>query len=142
MHMLVGHHGVFSLTPVWLLAAAGLVMWLRGPTDSRFGRELRQLALMISALTVVCLVFYLMRGQDDRNYGGMTSGFRWMFWFAPMWLLAMMPALDRLERHAWTRAVALVLLAVSALSAAYPTWNPWTHPWMLDFLQYLGWIHV
>ena len=25
----------------------------------------------------------------------MTSGFRWMFWFAPMWLAAMLPAADR-----------------------------------------------
>ena len=42
----------------------------------------------------------------------------------------------------WLRGLALVLLAVSVLSASYPTWNPWTHPWMLDWLHYLGWIQV
>ena len=98
--------------------------------------------MLIGAVSLVCLVFYLTRPQDDRNYGGMTCAFRWMLWFAPLWLVAMVPAADCLARRGWTRAVALVLLALSALSASYPTWNPWTHPWMLDFLHYVGWIHV
>jgi hypothetical protein len=29
-HMLVGHHGLFSLTPIWLLAVAGMLYNLRG----------------------------------------------------------------------------------------------------------------
>jgi hypothetical protein len=138
LHALVGHHGVFSLTPVWLLTVAGLGFWLWRPGD----RRLRELALLIGAVSLVCLVFYLTRPQDDRNYGGMTSGFRWMFWFAPMWLVAMLPAVDRMARRRWTRALALGLLAISVLSASYPTWNPWTHPWLLDWLHYLGWIQV
>ncbi len=138
LHSLVGHHGVFSLTPVWILTAVGLGIWLR--TGS--GRHLRELALMIAVVSLVCLVFYLTRPQGDRNYGGMTCGFRWMFWFAPMWLLAMLPAADAMSGRKWTRAVALVLLAISVLSASYPTWNPWTHPWLLDWLHYLGWIRV
>ena len=36
--------------------------------------------------------------------------------------------------------VAVVLLGVSALSVAYPTWNPWTHPWLFDFLYHLDWL--
>ncbi|MGA2031428.1 MAG: hypothetical protein ABSG68_04165, partial [Thermoguttaceae bacterium] len=32
LHVLVGHHGIFSLTPMWLLSVAGLLAWLwRGP---------------------------------------------------------------------------------------------------------------
>ncbi len=138
LHVLVGHHGLFSLTPVWILTVAGLVLWLCRPGD----RRLRELALWIGAVSLVCLVFYLMRPQDDRNYGGMTCTFRWMLWFAPLWLVAMLPAADSLARRRWTRAAALVLLAVSALSASYPTWNPWTHPWLLDWLHYVGWIQV
>ena len=38
------------------------------------------------------------------------------------------------------RGVALVLLALSVMSASYPTWNPWTHPWLWNFLSYLGWV--
>ncbi len=138
LHALVGHHGIFSLTPVWILTVAGLVMWLRQAKDPR----LRELALMIALVSLVCLVFYLTRPQDDRNYGGMTCGFRWMFWFAPMWLLAMLPAVDAMAGRKWLRGVALVLLAISVLSASYPTWNPWAHPWMLDWLHYLGWVRV
>ncbi|MFH1269366.1 MAG: hypothetical protein ABIK89_26860 [Planctomycetota bacterium] len=138
VHALVGHHGVFSLTPVWVLTVAGLVLWLRKAKD----RRLRELALMIAAVSLVCLLFYLTRPQDDRNYGGMTSGFRWMFWFAPLWLVAMLPAVDAVANRKWLRTGALVLLGLSVLSASYPTWNPWTHPWILDWLHYLRWIQV
>ena len=138
LHALVGHHGIFSLTPVWLFTIAGLIAWLWPGGD----RRLRELALMVAVVSLVCLVFYLTRPQLDRNYGGMTSGFRWMFWFAPLWLVAMLPAVDWVARRKWTRAVALGLLALSVLSVCYPTWNPWTHPWMLDWLHYLGWIRV
>src|SRR3954453_6272141 len=72
-NVLVGHHGVFSLTPIWLLSIAGMWIWLRSPDPLR-----RQLAIGIAVMTLICLVFYIgFRPQDDRNYGGMTSGFRW-----------------------------------------------------------------
>jgi hypothetical protein len=137
-HTLIGHHGVFSLTPVWLLTVVGLLAWLCRRDDVR----LRELALLVAVVSLTCLVFYLIRPQHHRNYGGMTSGFRWMFWFAPLWLVSMLPAADLVARWKGTRGVALVLLAVSVVSATYPTWNPWTHPWILDFLHYLGWIRV
>jgi hypothetical protein len=139
VHALVGHHGIFSLTPIWILAALGLGIWLIAPTDLR----LRQLAIMIAVVTAVCLYFYLfMQPQVNRNYGGMTAGLRWAFWFAPLWLVTMLPAADRCANQRWMRGTALVLLAISVLSASYPTWNPWSHPWLLNFMQYMGWINV
>ena len=76
---------------------------------------------MIAALTLVCLVFYIgLRPQEDRNYGGMTSGFRWMFWFTPLWLVAMLPAADRLARsagrHGVCRGAALLERTLGELS--------------------------
>ncbi len=134
LHVLVGHHGIFSLTPVWLLSVVGAAMWLwRGDVPRR------ELAALVLLLTVVCLVFYIgLRPQGDRNYGGMTSGFRWMFWFVPLWLVVMLPAADWLARTTTGRVVAAVLLAASVLSASYPTWNPWTHPWIYNWLQWWG----
>ncbi len=128
-HVLIGHHGIFSLTPVWLLSLAGLLMLC-------FRREpdWRALGLLIGAVSAVCIVFYLMRPLEDRNYGGMNSGFRWVFWFAPLWLVVMLPAADAASTRPWMRGLAYVLLAMSVLSVAYPTWNPWVHPWILDFL--------
>lgn len=133
-HALIGHHGIFSLTPIWLLSVAGSAMML-GRKDQR------ALGLVIAAVSVVCVAFFLFPLKDiDRNYGGMTSGFRWTFWLAPLWLVAMLPALDWLSSSKFGRGLTLALLALSALSVAYP-WQPWKQPWIADFLLHLGWIH-
>ncbi len=134
LHCLVGHHGVFSLTPIWLLSVVGMCLWGLGDKS----RE-RWLAVGVALLSVVVLTFYIgLRPREDRNYGGMTCGLRWMFWFAPLWLLTMIPAADRLARSRKLQAIALVLLAMSVFSMSYPTWNPWTHPWLYELLEYLG----
>jgi hypothetical protein len=132
---LVGHHGIFSLSPVWLIAAAGIVMQV-----ARRGWPWRSIALATGLLSVVCFVFYVSRPLEDRNYGGMTSGLRWMFWLIPLWIVAMLPALDILSRRGWLRGLALVLLVLSVLSVSYPTWNPWVHPWLTNFALYEKWI--
>jgi hypothetical protein len=135
-HALIGHHGVFSLTPVWLLSVLGLGLSFGKSRDRRW----RELAGLIIAVSVVCLLFYVFRPVGQRNYGGMTSGFRWVFWLVPLWLLAMVPAADFLARRRGGKTLAAMLLMLSVLSASYPTWNPWIHPWLTDFLNYLGWI--
>jgi hypothetical protein len=135
-NVLVGHHGVFSLTPVWLLSFAGMGVWLFHRGDPR----LRWWAAATIGISLVVLAFYLFfQSLTARNYGGNTSGFRWVFWLAPLWLLAMLPTADLLARRRWTRGLGLVLLALSVLSANYPTWNPWVHPWLMNLSQYLGW---
>ncbi|NOZ39656.1 MAG: hypothetical protein GXP24_05455 [Planctomycetes bacterium] len=134
LHTLIGHHGIFSLTPVWLLSVVGVCFWWLSGEPRR-----RWLAIGVAVLTVVCLVFYIgLRPQVDRNYGGMTSGLRWMFWFAPLWLVTMLPAADWMGRTRARQAIALSLLAISVFSVSYPTWNPWTQPWLHRWLEYLG----
>jgi hypothetical protein len=134
-HCLLGHHGIFSLTPVWLLSIAGAYMWLASRDRNRV--ELAALAVTVS---VVILVFLIgMRPQEDRNYGGMTSGLRWMFWCAPLWLIVMIPAADRLSRSRLEQVFAAALLSFSVLSASYPTWNPWVHPWLYNWMVWMGW---
>jgi hypothetical protein len=136
LHALVGHHGVFSLTPVWLLSLFGLGLSFGKGRDRRW----RQLAVMIIVVSLVCLLFYIFRPANQRNYGGMTSGFRWVFWLAPLWLVAMVPAADFLAQRRGGKTLAALLLMLSVLSTSYPTWKPWVHPWLTDFLNYLGWI--
>jgi hypothetical protein len=135
LHVLVGHHGIFSLTPVWLLSFFGLLTWLAWGDRPR-----RELAALVAITSILCLVFYIgLRPQEDRNYGGMTSGFRWMFWCAPLWLVVMLPAADRLARSTAGMALAALLLTFSVMSASYPTWNPWTHPWVYNWMVWSGW---
>lgn len=135
LHVLVGHHGVYSLTPIWLLSLYGMWLWSRDSLKPR-----RHLAWGVALLTIICLVFYIgLRPLEDRNYGGMTSGFRWMFWFAPLWLVVMLPAADGVSRTMRGKALAAVLLTCSVLSASYPNWNPWTQPWIYRWMEYCGW---
>ncbi len=135
LHVLVGHHGIFSLTPIWWLSLLGGGLWLwRGE------RRLKLLTLLALGVTLVCLGFYLAGPIVDRNYGGNASGFRWVFWLAPLWFVLMLPAADLLSRRRWTRGTGLVLLALSVLAVSYPTWNPWTPPWLMNFLGYFTWL--
>ena len=94
-------------------------------------------ALLVVALTLVCLLFYLSRPQIDRNYGGLTCGFRWMFWFIPMWCLCLMPAFERVVDSRWGRVAVYAALTISIFSAAYANANPWSHPWIYDFIWYM-----
>jgi hypothetical protein len=91
-------------------------------------------------VSLVVVSFYLARPPLDRNYGGMSSGFRWVFWLAPLWVAATVPAADRLGRGPLGRCLALVLLGGSVLSVAAPTWTPWTQPWLERWLLHAGWI--
>jgi hypothetical protein len=59
-----------------------------------------------------------------------------MFWFAPLWCVLLLPAVDRLSRTRLGMVFAAMLLVFSVLSASYPTWNPWTHPWIYNFLAW------
>jgi hypothetical protein len=135
-HVLFGHHGIFSLTPVWLLSLAGLAMLLARREPAAAGE--RAVAAAILTCTVVCLAFYVTRPLEDRNYGGTATGFRWALWFTPLWLYAMLPAADALAATRARRVAAAILLAVGVASASYPTWNPWTLPWLQVFADYVG----
>ncbi|HZZ74147.1 MAG TPA: hypothetical protein VFE24_17975 [Pirellulales bacterium] len=135
--VLLGHHGIFSLTPIWLLTLWGIARAIIG-TD----RRLRGIASVVALTSLVCVAFYLSRPLQDRNYGGMAVGFRWVFWFAPLWLVTMLPALDNANGCKGKRVFCLVLLALSILSVSYPTWNPWTSPWLVNFFHYLGWTQL
>jgi hypothetical protein len=144
-HLLFGHHGLFSLSPIWFLALGGMFIGIgqmvrAGPVRAVLrGQESDGLSLVTAlafVLTVVLVAFYIFK---TNNYGGWTSGPRWLMWLTPLLLLAMLPAADRLAPRRWTRAVGYVLLAMAVLSVSYRDWNPWRHPWVYNFLESLGW---
>ena len=131
-NFLVGHHGLFSLTPVWLLALFGMVLRQIGPLAAS---RLHRLTPLILA---VVLGFYIWR---TNNYGGWSSGPRWLFWLTPLLLLALIPAADKLGGSLLGRAFAYLCLGASAFSAAFPWNNPWRHPWLYQWAEYMDWVH-
>ena len=135
LQMTLGHHGIFSLTPIWILVPLGLIRGLGfGPPD------FRRLALAILIASVVCLLFYLSRPLIDRNYGGVSVCFRWMLWFAPLWLLVIAPVMERFAETRWRRIALQVMLALSVFSMSTALQSPWQSPWLYQFWEFLGWI--
>ena len=133
LHMTVGHHGVLSLTPVFLLSLLGILPLC---VVRRYG--FRFLGLATLALTVVVFAFYMTRETIDRNYGGMTSGLRWVFWLYPFWLIWMIPPLEWASRRLFLILLCILLLAISVASACNAIDNPWVHPWLYEWMAARG----
>jgi hypothetical protein len=136
-HVLFGHHGLFSLTPIWLLSFAGMFALMFGAKIAgRF--QMRWLGLMAVFLSLVVIAFYLMRPAMDRNYGGVTSALRWLFWLSPIWLASMLPVVDWMAASKSGKALCFILLFLSAVSALYSMNNPWVHPWLYEIWDLTG----
>lgn len=135
-HLLLGHHGLFSLSPIWLLAFAGIGLSL-GATSGLPPRW-RQVMWLTTGISIVVIVFYAAI-VGTVNYGGWSSGPRWVFWLTPLWLLGLVPAADRLASSSAGRGIAFGCLGLSVFSVSYPAWNPWRHPWIFQVLEARGW---
>lgn len=135
--MTIGHYGLFSLTPIWWLMPIGLCI---GLTVGSWA-ERRMVAAVLVA-SAVCTLFYLARPEIDRNYGGVSVCFRWLLWFAPLWLMASAVTLQKIAGARSGRGIATCLLALSVFSMSTALSSPWQSPWLYRFWQFLGWIEV
>lgn len=116
---------VVGLLPALALTAAALLLPFGWWRDERLREEgLRRVTL---ACSVAVLAFYVVK---TKNYGGDTSGPRWVLWLVPLWLLVMPAPLTRLLERPGLRLAALVLVALSAISVAYGMDTPWRAPWL------------
>ena len=158
-HLLIGHHGWFSLTPINLLGAAGMIVALvvlvrdSGRLAPRVGEATGGASRPLSpaapgwavtaagslVVSIVVFVFYAF-WTETANYGGWTNGPRWLLWLTPLWLFAMLPVADWLGRRRWGRILCLALLALAVLSASYSAWNPWRHPWLYRWMDSQNWL--
>jgi hypothetical protein len=130
-HMTFGHHGVFSLTPIFLFALFGAFREIirRG--------KLSAVAWMTIALTVAMFAFYTWNPKA-RNYGGSTQGLRWLFWLIPFWLVVLPAGIEAGQRSRLVRGLSLAALLVSVFSVGYAFRSPWSHPWVLDAMEHLN----
>lgn len=136
-HLLFGHHGLFLLTPIWLLSFAGMIALAAGAKlAGRF--SMRWLGLIALVVSIVVIAFYLSRPETDRNYGGVCSTPRWLLWLSPIWLATMLPVVDWLGASRFGRFICFALLLISGISALYHADNPWTFPWVYQVWQQAG----
>jgi hypothetical protein len=151
-HVLLGHHGLFSLTPIFLLSVLGMGygLWHWRQMLGSWSSETREdvtpslvlVPLMTLVVTIVVTGFYIGVVNDrNRNYGGWANGPRWLMWLTPLLLLTMLPITDCLGRRRWGRGLGYLLLGFSVFSASYRDWTPWRHPWIYDFVESHGWIN-
>jgi len=134
LHCTIGHHGLLSLTPVWLLTLVGWFRWRRWP-------ECRQRTMLLvgAGLTAVVFGFYMTRTQNY-NYGGNSVALRWMLWLVPLWLIAMIPVFDAWGSCRCFQIGAPLLLAASVVSANLPGSNPWQSTWLLSLMERWKWV--
>ena len=138
-HCTLGHHGLFSLTPVWLLAAWGAARSFAG-LRRRAGPERHPLTGFAAATGLISLLvfgFYLTR-TENYNYGGNSVALRWMLWLAPLWAVSLVPLADRFAGRRRFRGPAALLLALSAASAWVDAPSPWRQPWLYRTLEARG----
>jgi hypothetical protein len=145
VNLLVGHHGLFSLTPVFLLVVVSAARRLRGgdkvigSTHPACSGRLTAVLWSTIVLLVIVLGFYAFWiGPRSRNYGGWSCGARWLLWLTPLLLLSAVPAADWFAGKRWGRWLCYFFLAVSVISASYPAWSPWRHPWLYNLLDAMG----
>lgn len=126
-HMLIGHDGFFSLTPIFLVSLAGLVReWT--------GRR-KHLAWMVVGITATVIVVYTFK---TNNYGGGCHGFRWLFWVVPMWLLFLPAGIAWFARTFAGRYLLYGLFFVSLFTVGFALANPWSTNWMRLLLRTAG----
>lgn len=129
LHLTVGHHGMFSLTPVFLLGILPMVRGLFGAD-----RRIAGLSRLTFVLTVGLIAFYVYK---THNYGGSTQGPRWLFWIYPFWLMLAAVGFESGQGHRGARWFGAFCLAMSAFTVGYGLRMPWSHPWILDLLEHL-----
>lgn len=133
-HCVLGHHGIFSLTPVLLLIGLSIAVrskWKDSPAASATWLGL--------GLSVAVLGFYLTR-TENYNYGGNTFGLRWMIWLTPFWVLALVPAFEWISEKRGGLILAFILLGASVFSSVSAAGNPWTASWLFHQMSDRGWI--
>jgi hypothetical protein len=112
LHMTFGHHGIFSLTPIFLFSAWGAIRLLGG-------RRLLTLCIILTLLTIVGLGAYYLKDPDAWSPGGPMFQYAWLLLsipilFSMLVLLSAVPwlrGIDRpLEALAWMTSVLTIVI--------------------------------
>ena len=135
-NLILGHHGVLSLTPVFILSFVGFFVKDRLQGVYRMG----------GILTLAMVVFYTLQ---TNNYGGNCQGARWLFWLIPFWLLTLPAVVRQVLQVRPYRWLAYLLLVVSLSSVGFALSGhkeigrpgPWSSSWLHLAMRSSGWIN-
>lgn len=117
-NILLGHHGLLSMTPVLVLAVVAIgANVFRG---GRYGVE----ALTVGSALCLLLVFYTL---TTKNYGGLCAGFRW---FLPIVPLVIVFVADWLSNVRYRGGFALFFLLM--LVGQFHAFAALPHPWEIS----------
>lgn len=119
-NILLGHHGLFSMTPLLLLAMIGLGLACRRQSPTPPAK--RAAAVLVGACLVTFIVFYT---ATTRNYGGWCVGFRWFIPIMPLTLLFVTDYLSHFRERQAAFAIFVVFFAIGQLHAVNALQSPW-----------------
>jgi Dolichyl-phosphate-mannose-protein mannosyltransferase len=122
-NVLLGHHGLFSMTPVFCFAA---YEYCRRLGHRKYFKETLALLPVLAAF----FVFYIFR---TRNYGGWCIGMRWLMPIMPIFLLYFGMWLERVKLTRVTIAAVLLAFGVSCFHVQdgltgpfqFSVWHNW-----------------
>ncbi len=132
-HCVLGHHGLLSLTPVFVLTLIGWAIAFR----SNKLAAARTVMSLGAGISCAVLFFYLTRTQNY-SYGGNSSALRWMLWLTPFWWYGMLPAVERLSQRKTGIFVLLLVLVPSIYSPLYSLTKPWRPSWLYTEMESAG----
>ena len=114
-HVLFGHHGFFSMTPVLVLGLWQAVRCFR----KRCARSPEAILLLACSAIMVAAII-----ARTRNYGGVCVGLRWMMGAMPLFFLF---AAAWLNRH--SSRVAMICFLLLTLAGSFHVWDALQDPW-------------
>lgn len=92
-------------------------------------------ARVLLACALPCFAFYV---AYTNNFGGITSGPRWLLWLAPLSVLALVPFARAALEDRRRLAFLLALVGFATYSTLSPGANPYRHPWSYSLYRSLS----
>ena len=129
---LLGHHGFFSLSPVFIFSAVGIGFALKSQRP-----EASQVACFVLGVVLMTIAINVWKTS---NYGGVCQGFRYMIWPVPLIIIAGAFTAERYGRAKWVRALALAALFISVMTMGVCSDNPWSRSWLEDLCMKHDWL--
>jgi hypothetical protein len=128
---LLGHHGFFSLSPVFILSVVSFVLALRDRATPLRGFVVFALGVSVATMALNTVT--------TNNYGGGCQGFRYLIWPVPLWVIVGALKADAYGARPWVKVVVVIFLLISAVSMRGALGNPWGESWLSNWWKDLGW---